>query len=124
MVTAIFKYYPDQGRLCMRISGHAGHGVKGTDVVCAGASMYAYGIAQCLEIMYDEGKLEGEPVLSISEARMSVSVIPKAEWFHDVLLIFWVAQTGLQLLAEAYPDHAKLKPFKSADEAVLEESST
>ena len=124
MVVARFKYDPDAGRLSMRVSGHAGHGAKGTDVVCAGASMYAYGIAQCLESMFDEGKLEGAPTLDISEARLSVSVVPKAEYFHDVLLVFWVAQTGYQLLAASYPDHAKLTPFEPADEAALKDSST
>ncbi len=118
MVTARFKQDRDAGKLSMRVSGHAGHGAKGTDVVCAGASMYAFGIAQCLELMAQEGKLEGEPVLSVSEGRLSVSVVPKPQHYTEALHVFWVAEVGYQLLAESYPDHVKVTTFEPAGEAV------
>lgn len=124
MIVARFKQDPDAGRLSMRVSGHAGHGPKGFDVICAGASMLAYTAAQCLDLMAKEGKLEGEPVLNVSEGRLSVSVVPKNEYFREALHVFWVAEVGYQLLAASYPDHVKATLFDPAATAVLKESST
>jgi len=108
----------------MRVSGHAGHGPKGTDVICAGASMLAYTAAQCLDLMAREGKLEGDPVLSIRDGRMSVSVVPKARHFNEALHVLWVAEVGFTLLTRNYPEFVKVHVFEPAEEAVLKESST
>lgn len=118
MIVARFKQDPDAGRLSMRVSGHAGHGPKGFDVICAGASMLAYTAAQCLDLMAKEGKLEGEPVLNVSEGRLSVSVVPKPQYYNEALHVFWVAEVGYTLLAASYPEHVKATQFEPAEKAV------
>lgn len=114
MVKAKFRYNPAERKLSMRVSGHAGAGPKGFDVVCAGASMYAFGIAQCLKDMEEEGKLERPAMIDISSGRVSVCVIPNEECFYEALHTFYVAQRGFHLLAESYPDNVKFIPFDTA----------
>lgn len=115
MVRAKFKLTPEEGKLTMRVSGHAGAGPKGFDVVCAGASMYAFGIAQCIKNMAEEGKLEKEPFIQTEQpGRVVVSCVPKKEHFSEAVHTLYVAQVGFQLLSEAYPDHAMLIPFETS----------
>lgn len=118
MVKAKFRYNQEERKLSMNISGHAGAGPKGFDVVCAGASMYAFCIAQCLKDMEEEGKLENPAMINISDGRVSASVVPKIEFFCEALHTFYVAQRGFHLLAESYPDNVKLIPFETALQAV------
>ena len=124
MIVARFKRDPDAGRLSMRVSGHAGHGPRGFDVICAGASVLAYTAAQCLDLMAQEDKLEAGPVLSIRDGRMSVSVIPKAEHHNEALHVLWQAEVGFTLLCRSYPENVKVHMFEPAEQAVLKESST
>lgn len=115
MVRVKFKLTPERRELSMRVSGHAGAGPKGFDVVCAGASMYAFGIAQVIKNMDDEGKLEQPPVIQVdTPGRVVVSCVPKKAYFGEALHTFYVAQTGFRLLSEAYPDHAALIPFETS----------
>ena len=115
MVRARFRLTPEERKLTMRVSGHAGAGPKGFDVVCAGASMYAFGIAQCIKNMAEEGKLEKEPFIQTeTPGRVVVSAIPKKEHFAEAVHTFYVAQVGFQLLSEAYPEHAALIPFEAS----------
>lgn len=114
MVRAKFRLIADERKLTMRVSGHAGAGPKGFDVVCAGASMYAFGIAQCIKNMEGEGKLESPPFIQAeTPGRVVVSCVPKEAYFTEAVHTFYVAQVGFQLLAEAYPDHAMLIPFET-----------
>lgn len=114
MVIAKFRFFPDTKKLCMRVEGHAGHGPKGHDVVCAGASMYAFGIAQVLQNMGRDGKLETDPVINVSDGRLSISVVPKDGFFAEALHTMYVGQVGFGILAEAYPEHARLIPFDAS----------
>ena len=124
MIVARFKQDTEAGRLSMRVSGHAGQGPKGFDVICAGASVLAYTAAQCLDLMAQEDKLEAGPVLSIRDGRMSVSVVPKAEYFSEALHVLWQAEVGFTLLCRSYPENVKVHMFEPAEQAVLKESST
>ena len=115
MVRAKFRYTPEERKLTMRVSGHAGAGPKGFDIVCAGASMYAFAIAQCIRNMDGEGKLENPPFIQTeTPGRLIVSCVPKEEHFTEAVHTFYVAQVGFRLLAEAYPDNAMLIPFETS----------
>lgn len=99
----------------MRVSGHAAAGPKGYDVVCAGASMYAFGIAQVIKNMEEEGKLETPPFIQTEQpGRVVVACVPKPQYFSEAVHTFYVAQVGFQLLSEAYPKHAMLIPFETS----------
>ncbi|MBQ0166885.1 MAG: ribosomal-processing cysteine protease Prp [Treponema sp.] len=114
MVRAKFRIDPKERKLSMRIAGHAGAGPKGFDVVCAGASMYAFGISQCFKNMEEEGKLENPAMIAISNGRVSASVTVKPEYFGEAVHTLYVAQVGFRLLSEAYPDYAKLIPYETS----------
>jgi len=124
MVTARFKFYPEENRYTMRVSGHARQGPKGFDVVCAGASIFAMTIAQAFINMGKEDRLEEPPHIEIEDGRIRLSVIPKEEFIAETLHTFYFAQLGFGLLEESYPDHAKLISFEAPDKGDLEESST
>lgn len=114
MVIAKFKLTED-GALTMRVNGHAKAGPKGYDAVCAGASMFAFAVAQCVKNMAEEGKLAAEPSVDVGKpGRVAVSCVPKQEHFGEAVHLFNVAQVGYHLLAEAYPDHARLIPLETS----------
>lgn len=124
MVTARFKFYPEENRYTMRVSGHAKQGPKGFDIVCAGASIFAMTVAQAFINMGNAGRLEEMPHVEIEDGRIRLSVIPKDEYISETLHTFYIAQLGFGLLEQSYPDHAKIIPFEAPDSGDLEESST
>lgn len=109
MVNARFECGRDF--IAMRVNGHAGFAELGKDPVCAGASTLAMTVAQCIAIMGDEGKLQKKPNIVIRDGRVSVAAKPKPECFDEALHIFYMGEVGMQILAEAYPEHAHLTPF-------------
>lgn len=117
MVTAKFEYGHDSGFIRMDVKGHAGFAEAGQDPVCAGASVLAMTVAQCLVGMEDEGKLQKKMNRIIRNGRVSVVVKPKPEHLAEALHIFWIGETGFQLLAEAYPDNIEFTPFGGPEEA-------
>lgn len=111
MVTAKFEYGKDSGYLSMQVKGHAGFAELGKDPVCAGASVLAMTVAQCAEHMHAAGQLEKRPSVLIRNGRVSVTVKPKPECFDTALHLFYVGQTGMALLAQAYPANVQFTPF-------------
>lgn len=115
MVSARFEYGKDFIR--MDVKGHAGFAEAGKDPVCAGASILAMTVAQCIDGMAQEDKLQKKPNTRIQNGRVMVIAKPKPEFFNEALHIFWMGETGLQLLSEAYPGNVEFKPFIEAQSA-------
>ena len=111
MVTASFEFGKETGYLAMKVRGHAGFAELGKDPVCAGASTLAMTVAQCIQSMGEEGKLQKKPNIAIRNGRVSVVAKPKQEHFAEAFHVFYIGETGMQLLAEAYPEHVELTPF-------------
>jgi len=117
MIDANFEYSPDIGYLSMTVRGHAGFAELGKDPVCAGASTLAMTVAQCIEHMHEDGKLQKKPNILIRNGRMTVTAKPKPENFAEAFHIFYIGEIGMQLLSEAYPEHAHFTPFVQPKEA-------
>lgn len=111
MVTASFEYGKESGYLAMKVTGHAGFAELGKDPVCAGASTLAMTVAQCIQSMGEEGKLQKKPSITIRNGRVSVVAKPKKENFAEALHTFYVGEIGMQLLAASYPGNIEFKPF-------------
>lgn len=109
MVTA--KFEVGMNYIRMDVKGHAGFAELGQDPVCAGASALAMTVAQCIDGMAKEGKLLKKPGLIIRNGRVSVVAKPKKEYYSEALHVFFVGETGMQLLAESYPDNINFVPF-------------
>jgi len=99
------------GSLVMDVKGHASFAELGKDPVCAGASILAMTVAQCVKSMQEEGKLQKRPTIRIKNGRVLVVCKPRAEHYTEALHTFYVGETGMHLLAESYPGNVSLIPF-------------
>ena len=108
MVEVTFHAYPD-GRMGMRVRGHAGFGQKGQDIVCAAVSILTLTAARETERMYEKGFLRCLPETVLREGFASVTVCPLPRFRQQVSASFRFARTGLRLLARQYPRHVRLK---------------
>ena len=102
--------------LILDMKGHAGFAELGKDPVCAGASVLAMTVSVCTETMHREGKLKKAPTMRVKNGRVLVVCKPKPEYWTEALHLFYVAETGMHLLAESYPEHVALTPFATPEE--------
>ena len=110
MTNVIFRELPDSGAIEMRVQGHAGFRELGKDPVCAGASILAFTVAQCIEVM-EPRKLEKAPNIIIKDGSVRVVVKPKPDFYGEAFHIFAVGEVGFHILSKSYPDHVELIPF-------------
>lgn len=115
MIEAAFYTDKSSGSISLKLYGHAGAAKKGSDIVCASASILAYMVAQTLEYMHAEGGLRKKPRIEFEDGNAIIVAKPKAESFAEALHTFFVAQVGYALLARNYPQYVELKSFKLTD---------
>ena len=109
MVTA--KFYTEEGSVGLSMVGHAGHGKKGEDIVCAAASILAYTAAQSVAFMAAQGKLTDAPVIILEPGKCLVKARPADKYLYELFHTFFVVQVGFSLLATRYPENVKLDAF-------------
>ena len=113
MITASFE--KEEGKfISMSVVGHAGQAEVGRDIVCSAASILAYTVAQTLTQMNKQGWLKKKPHLNLKEGKSVITCVPKAEFYEECLMVFFVAEMGYTLLAKNYPQYVALKPFGEA----------
>lgn len=115
MVKAEFFTNKESGSITLRLSGHAGAGEKGKDIICASASILAYTVAQALQFMYEEGSLQKKPHIKLESGDSIIVAKPKPEYYAEALHTFFVAQVGYHLLAHNYPHYVELKSFGESE---------
>ena len=93
----------------MEVRGHAGFAELGKDPVCAGASVLAMTAAQCVKAMEQAGRLQKKAHIVIRSGRVLVTAKPREEFWNEAKHLFWVGETGMRLLSEAYPGYIKVK---------------
>lgn len=108
MVRIHFWQDKDKHTICMKLKGHANTAPKGEDLVCASATMLVYTVAQAMTFMNEQGFLKEKPNIKIREGKASVSVVPKDDYYAEVLHTFWVAQCGAHVLSMNYPEAVSL----------------
>lgn len=88
----------------LEVSGHAGYAEAGKDIVCAGVSVTVQGLAATLcqteGVMCDVKKQEGRMFIVCRSA-------PQVKRYVDAL--FDMARTSLELIAQEYPEHVKIR---------------
>ena len=124
MVKATFEHLADRGVYIAQVRGHANFDELGKDVVCAGASMYAMGLAQCVLLMREEGKLIKTPTLKVGNGEVFVVAKPKPEHEEELRHYFAMAQVGYRLLEAAYPKNVSLKSYEAAMPAASDTDSS
>ncbi len=108
MIEVRFEEDREKGVLSMELRGHAGFAQLGRDPVCAGASVLAMTLAQCAKAMEEAGRLRKKAHILLRGGRALVTVKPREDFLDEARHLFWVGETGLQLLAEAYPENVSV----------------
>lgn len=93
------------------ITGHAGHGEKGEDIVCSAISTLFYTLAQSL--LDTKDMLKEDIDFSDEDGNGHLSCKPKEEFEANVSLIYWVVLNGFDLVAENYKENVKLSVLGS-----------
>ena len=109
MIEVRFEEDREKGVLSMELRGHAGFAELGRDPVCAGASVLAMTLAQCAKVMEEAGRLRKKAHILLRGGRALVTVKPREGYYDEARHLFWVGETGLRLLAEAYPENVSVK---------------
>lgn len=114
MIKATFQYLKEHNAYIAEVKGHAGFDELGKDVVCAGGSMYAMGLAQCVLQMRQAGKLTKIPNVQVKKGNVFIVAKPKPEHEAELKHYFYMAQVGFKLLETAYPGHVDLKLYDAS----------
>lgn len=106
MIKAEFEYNKgEKPSLILRISGHAGAGEIGQDIVCSACSTLAYTLAQTIIVMDSYGNLRKPPRTEIESGEGLIVAKPKAEALQETLHYFCMTYIGYMLLRENYPQY-------------------
>lgn len=88
----------------LSIGGHASYGEKGKDIVCAAVSILFYtlneALCDCREMLTDFNT-------SAEEGESTIKCTPKPEYAANIETVYMTVLTGMQLMANEYPDHVK-----------------
>lgn len=95
------EYEPEAYRL--RVEGHAGFGVTGADPVCAGVSVLCFTLINAAE---DFGL---HLYINEQEAVIELRCCPDKEQEERCRFLFDTITSGLEMLAESYPDNVQMK---------------
>lgn len=97
----------DPNTFTLDITGHAEHGKKGEDIVCAAISTLFYTLGESL---YATRYMMAEDVIFDDEdGNGHITCKPKEEYEGNVSLIFWTILNGFQLVARNYKKNVNLK---------------
>ena len=87
----------------LSLTGHAEHGNKGEDIVCAAVSTLFYTLGQAL--IESKEMLEDFPTLNDEDGNGFISCKPKPEYEGNISRTYWTILIGFQLLAEEYKEN-------------------
>lgn len=82
------------------VTGHAEHGKKGEDIVCAAISTLFYTLADALYEAKD--MLSEDIVFSDEDGNGHLSCKPKPEFEANISLIYWTILKGFELVSKNY----------------------
>ncbi len=89
------------------VTGHAKHGKKGEDIVCAAISTLFYTLAESLYV--SKHMLAEDMVFSDEYGNGHLSCKPKAEYEANVSLIYWTILNGFDIVSKNYKKYVNLK---------------
>ena len=94
--------------LKLSASGHAGAGVVGTDLICAGISVLTYALLNQLLDAEERGRIRLDYKLDEKSGDISMRASPNAGYIGEITAYYRVIMTGLRTLAEHYPENIKI----------------
>ena len=93
-----------QQELCLLVTGHAGAGKRGQDLVCAAASILTYTAAATAQKLYEKGELPTAPYIRLAPGSAQLRVSSTRAGCD----LFEMIGTGFDLLAAQYPKNVRL----------------
>jgi hypothetical protein len=108
MIVASLDYLKSSDCYSLIVSGHAGFGIAGQDIVCAAVSTLSLTAASRLEEMADGGKLAREPIFNIKDGFLAIYAQAKPENWQEFAGILKFVRAGMQMVAGLYPDNIRL----------------
>ena len=112
MIHTSFYRNSADGSVRMEMQGHALTAPKGEDLVCAAATMVVYTLAQAVQFLYEQGRLEEKPKIQVEDGYAFVSASPNGDSLAETLMVFWVSQVGAYVLEHNYPQAVCLMPME------------
>lgn len=114
MIDVQFDFDKENKSISLKVKGHAGQANPGRDIVCAAASILDFTVAQMVKDIYKRKGLRKKPVLNMRNGDSAILCKPKEDCMDETLHVFFVAQTGYQLLSHNYPQFVKVSVFGKA----------
>lgn len=105
------KFEIEDESIRMRVTGHAGYGRMGKDIVCSAVSVLVQTLGESIFQLGMMGKLAAEPAVQMDGGRAFIECRPNEDSTEQVLNWFAFVQTGMSLLADAYPQCVDIKMF-------------
>ena len=96
-------FNPDKWEV--KVEGHANHGEKGEDIVCAAISTLFYTL--CEAIYESKEMLACEPSFSEEDGNGYISCKPKEEFEGNMARTYMTIIGGFRLIAENYKKNVK-----------------
>ena len=112
MVIAKFTMDESKRQVSLHVKGHAMNAVKGSDLICASASILAYTVAQNVKMAEERGMLKYSPTIKLKDGNSIITCRAKDEdSYTELLHTYLVVQAGYQLLAHNYPQNVAVEMF-------------
>lgn len=96
-------YIDENGVLSVTVKGHADSAPHGEDLVCAGATMLSYTLAQ--NVTDNRRALKGRPKIHLNEGDIIVKCRPKDKFREQMKMVYDAVCTGYRLMAHNFPDN-------------------
>lgn len=91
----------------LKVEGHAHHGKKGEDIVCAAISTLFYTLGEALS--QSEDMMTGPVVFDDKDGNGYIKCSPREEYIGNVTRTYWTILVGMELVANNYPDNVTFK---------------
>ena len=97
----------DPQSLELTVEGHAGHGKKGEDIVCAAISTLFYTLGEAL-YQLDEA-MESPIVFEDNDGKGHIKCFPKEKFQGNITNTYWTILVGMEMVANNYPNNVTFK---------------
>jgi len=99
----------DRALLRVSMEVHAGYGEKGSDPVCAAASILAYTLYCNAVTMTHGGKIQRLPALELASGKTEIRAVANEKYRAVVTIIFDSVCAGFALLSRDFPENVSYR---------------
>lgn len=97
-----------EGKITVKVKGHAGSAKQGEDLVCAAASAYVHQLSETIKAFDRNDWFVNKAKIRIEEGDASLTYKPKEAYRGVIEYLTMMTTTGFDWLQKEYPDYVKL----------------